>query len=223
MNERRLKIVTALIISFLSVNFFSEKIFLANSPLIRADFKDNILNLPREAGQKAQGLITYLNEKKPKPNLQNGRNVPRSGMVTLPPGRNYPTGFYPTSAPFPTFFNVPTSTVPTTTRTPTVPRAPTATPTSGSLTVAQFAQCLTSKGMKVYGTSYCGACQQQKALFGSAYSYINDIDCQRSPQVCSSKGISTYPTWEDGSGGKHQGARPFSSLSQMSGCQTPTN
>lgn len=37
------------------------------------------------------------------------------------------------------------------------------------ITTDDFAKCLTEKGAKMYGTSWCGHCKNQKALFGDSF------------------------------------------------------
>lgn len=58
-----------------------------------------------------------------------------------------------------------------------------------------FAQCLTDKGLKMYGTSRCPHCQKMKASFGSAFSKISFVDCDEQSIQCDAAGIKQYPTW----------------------------
>lgn len=89
----------------------------------------------------------------------------------------------------------------------------------------QFAQCLTSKGMKLYGAFWCPHCQDQKALFGSSISYITYVECSNSDKsenaVCQSAGIVGYPTWQLPDGSKHEGQLTLQELAVLSGCTLP--
>lgn len=58
-----------------------------------------------------------------------------------------------------------------------------------------LAQCLTEKGAKMYGTSWCGHCSNQKAVFGESFKYIDYVDCEQRGDECSAAGIRGFPTW----------------------------
>ncbi len=58
-----------------------------------------------------------------------------------------------------------------------------------------FVKCLTAKGIKLYGTEWCGHCRQQKKLFGDSVEYLNFIDCDKNAKECKEAGIKAYPTW----------------------------
>ncbi|MCC7575148.1 hypothetical protein KO361_06160 [Candidatus Woesearchaeota archaeon] len=82
----------------------------------------------------------------------------------------------------------------------------------------EFAKCLTEQGTIFYGTEWCGFCQQQKALFGASMQHINFIDCDQNRNLCSSEGITGYPTWKI----KEQlypGVQQLTRLSEISGCE----
>lgn len=138
--------------------------------------------------------------------------------VTLSPRPTRPSRGQPTIPLYPTL--VPTGPARPTVSQPTVPRP---TPTSlPGVTKAAFAQCLTQKGMKMYGVDSCNACQYQMSLFGSAFSYINYIRCDRQADLCASQRIGGYPTWEDGGDNFYPGAYPLDVLGQIAGCQAPS-
>src|ERR1700704_1177914 len=40
-----------------------------------------------------------------------------------------------------------------------------------------FAQCLSSKGVKMYGAYWCPHCEEQKELFGSSFDHGLYIEC----------------------------------------------
>ena len=87
----------------------------------------------------------------------------------------------------------------------------------------KFAQCMTEKGAKMYGTFACSACNYQKQMFGDAASELNYIEC--SPQgensqaeFCIEKNIQAYPTWEFEDGSRLVGAQPLETLAEKVGC-----
>ena len=57
----------------------------------------------------------------------------------------------------------------------------------------EFAKCLTEKWAMIYTTQTCGYCQKQKAMFGDSFQYINNVDCNTSPTVCTQAGIQWVP------------------------------
>jgi uncharacterized membrane protein len=62
------------------------------------------------------------------------------------------------------------------------------------------AQCITEKGVNMYGSFRCGVCARERALFGDSFQYINEIECHprgENPQteLCLEKGIEGTPTW----------------------------
>src|SRR3989344_2783361 len=87
----------------------------------------------------------------------------------------------------------------------------------------EFATCLTDKGVTMYGAFWCSHCQNQKKMFGSAFSEVNYVECslpsgKGQTQVCIDKGISGYPTWELGNGTRLEGEVSLAMLSKSSGC-----
>ncbi|MEK7555067.1 MAG: vitamin K epoxide reductase family protein [Patescibacteria group bacterium] len=95
-----------------------------------------------------------------------------------------------------------------------------------------FAQCLTEKSFVVYGSATCSYCATQRAMFGSAFQFIKEIECNpRNPhpetQLCIDKNIEGTPTWiqEDASGKDvyrfPAGVVELDELSRVSGCALP--
>lgn len=85
-----------------------------------------------------------------------------------------------------------------------------------------LAKCLTGKGFVMYGREGCSACALEKSYFGEAFSYVSFFDCQvneGNKKICTDKGISGYPTWEDSSGKQYKGAIPLNVLADLSDCQ----
>ena len=86
-----------------------------------------------------------------------------------------------------------------------------------------FAQCLTEKGVKMYGASWCSHCQNQKALFGEAWRDVTYIECalptgRGQTAACQAAGIQAYPTWEFPDGSRQTGELTFKQLGEKSGC-----
>jgi hypothetical protein len=89
-----------------------------------------------------------------------------------------------------------------------------------------FAQCLGTKGAKMYGAFWCPHCESQKELFGSAFQYAPYVECgvkgSRTPaQVCVDAGIKHYPTWEFADGARVEGEHDLEFLSHETGCPLP--
>ncbi|PJE50934.1 MAG: hypothetical protein COV29_01500 [Candidatus Yanofskybacteria bacterium CG10_big_fil_rev_8_21_14_0_10_36_16] len=96
----------------------------------------------------------------------------------------------------------------------------------------EFAQCLDEKGFLMYGSITCSFCLKQRGLFGDAFQYIKEIECDpRNPhpevERCVAKNIEHTPTWiqerEDGSEIYRfdPGVQSFKKLSEISGCKLP--
>lgn len=81
-----------------------------------------------------------------------------------------------------------------------------------------FAQCLTEKGVIMYGAEWCPHCQNQKKLFGSSFQYVTYVECPKEPKVCLEKNITGYPTWLLADGKRLEGEQSLLSLGQKSGC-----
>jgi hypothetical protein len=90
--------------------------------------------------------------------------------------------------------------------------------------LAEFAQCLTDHGVKLYGTFWCPHCQRQKALFGDAVELINYVECTVDgrrdllAKECQTAGIDSFPTWIFGDGSRQSGELSFAELAERSGC-----
>jgi hypothetical protein len=80
-----------------------------------------------------------------------------------------------------------------------------------------FAECLTENGVIVYGTEWCHVCQNQKALFGKSFSYINYKDCDSVKEECADAGVEGYPTWQiDGT--NYPGLQSLERLASLTDC-----
>ncbi len=88
----------------------------------------------------------------------------------------------------------------------------------GSLTA--FAQCTAEKGLKMYGTERCPHCKKMKAMFGSAFSGVNYIDCDAQKIQCDAAGIEGFPTWAI-NGQKYPGEKTLQELAALTSCELP--
>lgn len=89
----------------------------------------------------------------------------------------------------------------------------------------EFAQCLTTSGVTMYGAWWCPHCENQKELFGSAFDSMNYVECSTAArtmnQTCKDAGIEGYPTWEFGDGSRLSGEQTMRTLADKSGCVLP--
>lgn len=92
-----------------------------------------------------------------------------------------------------------------------------------SVNYDDFAKCLSDKGVKLYGASWCPHCQQQRESFGASQKYLNYIECstqdgKSQTTVCKDSNITSYPTWELADGTRLVGTQSLAKLSEISGC-----
>jgi hypothetical protein len=87
-----------------------------------------------------------------------------------------------------------------------------------------FAQCITDRGGKMYGSYWCSHCAAQKALFGTAFKKINYVECSspgsKTFDLCPD--IETVPTWETSAGLRETGEETLEQLSEKFDCALPT-
>lgn len=93
-------------------------------------------------------------------------------------------------------------------------------------TLDAFAQCLTSKGAKMYGAWWCPHCAEQKETFGFAFQYVDYLECsppneRKINDVCKNAGVKNFPTWQFADGSRTEGAQTLSFLSDKTGCKLP--
>ncbi len=85
-----------------------------------------------------------------------------------------------------------------------------------------FAQCLTEKGVKMYGAWWCPHCNNQKKSFGDAWHYVDYVECStqdgKQTEECKNANISGYPTWRFADGTELAGEATFEQLSQRANC-----
>jgi hypothetical protein len=86
-----------------------------------------------------------------------------------------------------------------------------------------LAMCLTQKGYRYYGASWCGYCDMQEKSFGPGYSRLRAVDCsppdsQGKMPECVAEEITTFPTWILPDGSKMTGLQSLETLAEKSGC-----
>jgi len=89
-----------------------------------------------------------------------------------------------------------------------------------------FAKCMATKGAKMYGLYWCPHCEEQKEMFGSAFRYVNYVECgikgeRKEEPSCIQAGVKQFPTWEFPGGERHEGTLPLTTLAQKTGCSLP--
>ena len=89
-----------------------------------------------------------------------------------------------------------------------------------------FAQCLSSKGVKMYGAFWCPHCEEQKELFGSSFDYAPYVECgiegsRAEQKVCIDAGVKNFPTWVFPDGSKVEGKLQIVALHEKTGCPLP--
>jgi thiol-disulfide isomerase/thioredoxin len=88
----------------------------------------------------------------------------------------------------------------------------------------KLAQCLTEKGVKFYGASWCPHCAEQKRMFGKSMKYIEYVECavpgnQRGmTKVCEDAKIESFPTWIFADGTRSTGEQLPKTLGEKVGC-----
>jgi hypothetical protein len=90
-----------------------------------------------------------------------------------------------------------------------------------------FAKCLSSKQVKMYGAYWCPHCADQKEEFGKSFQYVNYVECaiknsrELSP-ACKAAGVEHFPSWQFGPNlPLVEGVFPLQELSDKTGCSLP--
>ena len=82
----------------------------------------------------------------------------------------------------------------------------------------EFARCLASKRVTMYGAEWCPHCKNEKRAFGSAFKFVPYVECPAEPARCLKENIQGYPTWIFPDGRKLEGEQGLARLSKESGC-----
>ncbi len=88
--------------------------------------------------------------------------------------------------------------------------------------VDRFAQCLTDKGVRMYGLSWCPHCEEQKKAFGASFRKVNYVECGTSDHKeeprCVQDHVANFPTWQFANGERYEGELSFEDLAAKTGC-----
>ena len=87
----------------------------------------------------------------------------------------------------------------------------------------EFAKCITSENLTMYGAKWCSHCNAEKARFGDSFKYVPYVECTKNPNLCLQKGVEGFPTWIDKNGKKYIGEQGLEKLSKISNCELPTD
>ncbi len=87
----------------------------------------------------------------------------------------------------------------------------------------QLAQCLTEKGVVMYGAYWCGHCNNQKLAFGDSWQYITYQECDPAGEngnreACLEAGVKAYPTWVFPGQENFVGEQPIEALAKAANC-----
>lgn len=91
-----------------------------------------------------------------------------------------------------------------------------------------FAECLTEKGVTMYGAYWCPHCSRQKKLFGkTAFKKVDYVECDArgeggNPELCLAKKIPGYPTWDFADGSREIRVMALQELSTKTDCPLPS-
>ena len=108
------------------------------------------------------------------------------------------------------------------------PRAGFPVTTVSSTAAIDLAKHLTKVGAKMYSAYWCPHCHEQKELFGKeAVSFLPYVECDANglnpqPDLCKSKNIQGYPTWEI-DGKLYSGRQPLADLANYANYQGDRN
>jgi hypothetical protein len=81
-----------------------------------------------------------------------------------------------------------------------------------------FAQCMSEKGVKFYGSMYCGHCKNQKDLFKDSLRYLNYFECTEPENEEACRKLMGVPAWEI-NGEITYGTQSLEKLSRLTGCE----
>lgn len=92
-----------------------------------------------------------------------------------------------------------------------------------SFSLDNFVKCLNESGVKLYGASWDGHTQNQKAIFEEAIKYLSYIECiepetKQMTFKCQVAEIKAFPTWEFPEGKRKIGEISLGEIESLSGC-----
>jgi parvulin-like peptidyl-prolyl isomerase len=79
------------------------------------------------------------------------------------------------------------------------------------------AECLASKGVRMFGSDTSSISNEQKNLFGDDFSGIDYVDCSENKDLCKENKVISYPTWII-SGKKYPGKYSLERLAELAEC-----
>jgi hypothetical protein len=90
----------------------------------------------------------------------------------------------------------------------------------------EFAKCLSSKQVKMYGAYWCPHCADQKEEFGKSFRYVNYVECaiqgsREMAPACKAAGVQHFPSWQFGANPLVEGVFPLQELGDKTGCSLP--
>jgi thiol-disulfide isomerase/thioredoxin len=91
-----------------------------------------------------------------------------------------------------------------------------------------FASCVKDSGATFYGAFWCPHCHEQKSLFGRSakllpYQECSTPDGKGQNDLCDSKDIKSYPTWEFKDGSRNLGTMTLEALASSTACVLPSS
>lgn len=89
-----------------------------------------------------------------------------------------------------------------------------------------FAKCIASKQVKMYGLYWCPHCIEQKEMFGASFHYIPYVECAIKGShdlapACSAAGVKLFPSWQFGAAPPKEGVLTLDALGDKTGCSLP--
>lgn len=88
-----------------------------------------------------------------------------------------------------------------------------------------FARCMASKQVKMYGAYWCPHCADQKEILGKSYRFVY-VECgvpdsHAESDACTALGVKMFPTWRFPDGSMTPLVFSAQELSDKTGCSLP--
>jgi glutaredoxin len=89
----------------------------------------------------------------------------------------------------------------------------------------EFAKCMASKQVKMYGAYWCPHCVEQKEILGKSYRFVY-VECgvpgsHAESEECKALGVKLFPTWRFPDGSMTPLVFSAQELSDKTGCSLP--